>query len=77
MVTRLYSNARPCPVEPCQRTVRPGHLMCSIHWRQVPKDLQLDVWRTWRAWEREMTDERWADYADAREAALTAIGATP
>lgn len=70
MATRLYSNARECPVDPCPRTVRPGHLMCAVHWRQIPKPIQLQVWRTWRAFEKAMTDETWAAYETARAEAL-------
>jgi hypothetical protein len=73
MVTRLYSNARGCPVDPCPRTVRPGHLMCASHWRQVPKDTQAQVWSTWRKWNRTHGDDDWAAYMTARETALDAV----
>lgn len=66
---------RECPVREgtpnhCKATTRPGHLMCGRHWAQVPKDVQTLVWRTWRAWQRTMTDDRWGDYMDARQQAL-------
>lgn len=66
---------RECPVregtpDQCKATVRPGHLMCANHWRQVPKDVQTEVWRTWRGWERASTDDRWDAYMVARQAAL-------
>lgn len=68
--TRLYSNARGCPIDPCQRTVRPGHLMCVLHWREVPREIQNEVWRTWGAWTRSHDTEAWAAYMTARADAL-------
>lgn len=76
MVTRLHGDPRSCPTG-CGRTVRPGHLMCAACWREVPKAEQRDVWRTWRTFQRVMTDDAWDAYQTARTAALTAIGATP
>lgn len=73
MPTRLYSNARGCPVDPCQRTVRPGQLMCGPHWRLVPKDTQRAVYSTWRAWNRTHSDDDWAAYLVARDAALASV----
>lgn len=71
MPTRLHGDRRSCPVNGCRGTVRAGHLMCAPHWRQVPKDLQLQVWSTWRSWQRTMTDDDWTAYLTARAAALT------
>lgn len=73
MPTRLHSNPRPCPVGDCDRTVRPGKLMCPLHWQLVPNVIQSAVYRTWRAWTRTHDDDDWAAYADAREAALASI----
>jgi hypothetical protein len=67
--------ARPassCPTG-CGRTVKPGHLMCGPCWREVPKHLQVDVWRTWRAYDKEPSDQRFMEYSAAREAAVAAI----
>ena len=33
----------------CDRSVPPKMLMCIIHWRMVPRDLQAGVWATYRA----------------------------
>lgn len=73
MPTRLHGDRRECPVDACPRTVRPGHLMCATHWRQVPKGLQNDVWSTWRKWQRTMDDDDWTAYLTAREAALDSL----
>lgn len=37
-----------CHAVQCDRQVPPALLMCKPHWRMVPKDLQLRVWRTYR-----------------------------
>lgn len=78
MGTRGIGTPRQCPVDgpgvdQCTRSVRAGYLMCGGHWRQVPKDVQNRVWRTWRAFNRDGTAEQWTDYADAREDALAAV----
>lgn len=75
MPTRLYFNARGCPIDRCPRTVRPGHLMCAAHWRKVPQDVQSDVWRFWRRWNKSHNDEDWASYMEARTAAIDAVEA--
>lgn len=66
---------RECPVREgtpnhCKATTRPGHLMCGRHWSEVPSDLRAEVWRTWKAWQRTMTEPRWDAYMIARNAAL-------
>jgi len=62
-----------CPTG-CGRTVRPGHLMCRPCWGEVPRELQRDVNRTWRAWSRDIGDTAAMQaYKDAREAALAAV----
>lgn len=67
-----------CPVM-CGRTVRRGHLMCGPCWSTVPKHLQSDVMRTWRAYSKAATagaddfPERRNAYEAAREAALASI----
>lgn len=59
----------PCPTG-CGRGVRTGHLMCGPCWHQVPRDLQRDVVRTWKAYNDDPTDQAWFAYVEAREAAL-------
>lgn len=78
MPTRLGSAPRECPIggpglNGCGRTVRSGHLMCGHHWSKVPRDLQSDVWRTWRAWCRTHDDDAWEAYSAARLAAIAAV----
>jgi hypothetical protein len=77
MPTRAAGTPRQCPIgeglEQCPRTVRAGQLMCPAHWRLVPKAIANRVWRTWRAFCADGTDEQWAQYADAREDALAAV----
>lgn len=73
MATRGHGEPRRCPLDGCPRTARAGQLMCGYHWRQVPKALQSDVWRTWRKWNRTHGDKDWQTYMIARRAALDAI----
>lgn len=40
-----------CP-SGCGRKVRAGQLLCGACWAEVPKHLQRDVLRTWRAYSR-------------------------
>jgi len=75
MPTRLHGNPRDCPLDGCPRTVRAGQLMCGPHWYQVPRELQRDVYRTWRSWNRTHDDDDWEAYMVAREAALEAAAA--
>lgn len=62
-----------CPTG-CGRNVSPGKLMCLTCWREVPKHLQADVYRTWRAWRKDFgSDEAMVAYRQARDAALASI----
>lgn len=67
-----------CPTG-CGRSVRMGHLMCPGCWREVPRHLQRDVLRTWRAYSNAANhgaDDFWEKreaYEAARSAALGSI----
>jgi hypothetical protein len=37
-----------CHAVGCPKEVRPELLMCGVHWRMVPVNLQRDVWRHYR-----------------------------
>lgn len=66
----------PCAV--CQRSARKGHLMCPHCWRVVPKPLQVDVWRTWRAFERRKSPrDGLSTLAAYRNACTAAVAAVP
>lgn len=41
-----------CAIPGCRRVAAPRHLMCTLHWTQVPADLQKKVYDTFRAYER-------------------------
>lgn len=68
-MTRLTST---CP-SGCGRAVSPGKLVCLPCWREIPRHLQREVYRTWRAYTKDSTDEAFAAYDAARDAALGAI----
>lgn len=67
-----------CP-SGCGRTVAPGKLMCFLCWREVPRHLQTDVYRTWRAYRAanvhnpDVFRRARAAYQAARDAALGSI----
>jgi hypothetical protein len=65
--------AAECPVG-CGRTAPAGKLMCLRCWREVPKHLQGDVYRAFRAWQRDFSDaDTMAAYQAARDAAIAAV----
>jgi hypothetical protein len=37
-----------CPVKECETKVPANMLMCHRHWYMVPRDIQSDVWKTYR-----------------------------
>lgn len=62
-----------CP-SGCGRSVARGHLMCRGCWREVPREIQREVNRAWRAWSADLdnTEKRHA-YRAARDAALGCV----
>jgi len=63
-----------CPVPNCDRTVSKGKLMCPGHWGAVPPEIQREVYRTWRAYRRDLGDpDRFEAYDAARTAAIEAV----
>jgi hypothetical protein len=66
-------NLNECPTG-CGRQHKSGHLMCRPCWSEVPKHLQLEVYRTWRLWSRNPANGEAARAYDAAvEAAVGAI----
>ncbi len=64
---------RPCPTG-CGDVTAPGRLMCRRCWARVPRDLQRDVYRTWQAWRRHLSDgDRMRAYTEAADRALGAV----
>lgn len=62
-----------CPTG-CGRGVRKGHLMCAACWHQVPREIQTEVYRTWRKWRADFGDHEKAEaYRVARDAALASV----
>lgn len=61
------NNMKPCPVPGCERRCSSSYLMCRPHWAKVPKDLQNQVYRTWRNGDL-------AEYVEASEAAIDIAG---
>jgi hypothetical protein len=66
-------SGRSCPTG-CGRPVARGKLMCAPCWSEVPKPLQTDVYRTWRAWRRQVgSGELMHAYSAAVDAAVASI----
>ena len=64
----------PCPITGCGRSRRNGQLMCSRHWFSIPQRLRGEVWRTWKAWRKDLADDELARaYLDARDSAIEAV----
>jgi len=62
-----------CPTG-CGRSVALGNLLCRTCWHLVPPQLAADVWRTWRAWKKDLgSREASAAYRAASDAAIAAV----
>lgn len=55
----------------CLKKIRDGLLMCAGHWRQVPMDVQENVYRTYAVLQRTTIRDRkaWAEAIQAYRAA--------
>jgi len=69
-----------CPTG-CGRSVALGNLLCRTCWHVVPPALAADVWRTWRAFNKEMSAQDTLEYREvgllqrARETYMKATSA--
>lgn len=68
-----------CPTG-CGRTVSPGKMLCPPCWGEVPKHLQAEVYRTWRAYLKARRSGipgagmvAFEEWMEAREAAIGSI----
>lgn len=61
-----------CHAIACGKPVKPELLMCGKHWRLVPKDLQINVWRHYRPGQ-EKTKVVTREYMEARRQAICAV----
>lgn len=64
-----------CHARGCTAACPPEHLMCSRHWRMVPKDLQGRVWSHYRPGQCDdkRPSEAWVRAADAAIAAVARV----
>lgn len=60
-----------CKIFNCTAPIPSDRLMCVKHWRMVPKDLQRDVWRQYRAGDARPS----IAYLNATKAAVQAVEA--
>lgn len=64
--------AHVCHAQGCPIPVPPRLLMCSKHWRMVPKELRDAVWATYRPGQ-EVDKAPSKAYLDAAAAAIAAV----
>ncbi len=64
--------AHRCHARGCVRVVPPRMLMCTAHWKMVPRELQREVWRQYRDGQERRKDPTGA-YLDAANAAIDAV----
>ncbi len=71
-----HAERLPCPIAGCPRMRPAEHSMCSAHWREVPRELQARVYRTWHARRRRGsgTKERCAHLQALEEAEAAVEG---
>ena len=73
---RHRGETRPCPVPMCGATAKAGQLMCRPCWGNVPRRLQADVSRTWRAYRSKLAARAIPDARlEARKAYIIASDA--
>jgi hypothetical protein len=46
-----------CPYPGCEQRVTRNMLACKPHWFKLPRPVRDEVWRSWRALQRESTLE--------------------
>lgn len=63
-----------CHARNCSAKTKPEMLMCLKHWRMVPRNLQKDVWATYRPGQCDDRAPSKAWYA-AADAAIEAVAA--
>lgn len=53
-----------CAIPQCHKLIEEALLMCPRHWRQVPRELQNKVWRTWKPIKEVLDGKVLRDYPD-------------
>lgn len=61
-----------CHADGCNKPIPPAMLMCFLHWKMVPKDLQRKIWATYKPGQEIRKDPTPA-YMDAYRAAVEAV----
>jgi hypothetical protein len=61
-----------CHAADCKTEVAPKFLMCAAHWRRVPRNLQLNVYRHYRAGQ-EQDKSPTREYLKAAQNAIESI----
>ena len=69
---KLRSSEHCCHLPDCEEVIAPKFLMCAKHWKLVPKELQQDVYRFYRAGQ-EKTKNPSKNYLQAARKAILAV----
>ena len=53
----------PCVMDTCQDLVPKHLLMCGLHWKMVPRDIQEEIYQTYKLRSRGCEDaqQKWTD----------------
>jgi len=73
MSTRWKIPRKPCPVSGCVEPIRRDRLMCSAHWRLVPKDLKRTNRQTNAAFLRYRSAATARAFIENRDACVAAV----
>lgn len=44
----VTDNSHECPAPECERRCPPHILACARHWKMLPREIAIEVWRAWR-----------------------------
>ncbi len=61
-----------CHARGCEKSVPPKMLMCLRHWHMVPRDLQREIWHTYRPGQ-EIDKRPSREYMDVQQRAIAAV----
>jgi hypothetical protein len=65
--------AHTCHAHNCKTPCPPEKLMCALHWSQVPKDIQREVYRTYQHGQCQLDPPPSTEWHTAARAAINAV----
>lgn len=73
--SRVDPQGHTCHADGCTKQIAPALFMCLPHWRQVPRDLQREIWRLYEPGQ-EQTKDASAEYLAVASRAIAAVAAS-